>query len=51
MTTAALIAHELIPGHHFQVALQTENEAISEFRRNAFPIAFIEGWAEYAWPT
>jgi len=45
---AALIYHELIPGHHFQVSLQTENRSLPDFRRNDFATAFAEGWAEYA---
>jgi uncharacterized protein (DUF885 family) len=44
----ATIYHELLPGHHFQIALQHENPDLSPYRRNAFPTAFIEGWGEYA---
>ncbi len=45
---AALIAHELIPGHHFQIARQEENEALPLFRRENFDAAYTEGWGEYA---
>ncbi len=44
----ALIYHELIPGHHFQICLQSENERLPSFQRENYPTAFIEGWAEYA---
>lgn len=44
----ALIYHELVPGHHFHIASQIENEAIPEFRRYLFPNGYNEGWAEYA---
>jgi len=43
-----LIYHELVPGHHFHIALQSENEALPEFRRENIHNAFAEGWAEYA---
>lgn len=43
-----LIYHELVPGHHFQFAFQSENEELPDFRRESFHNAFSEGWAEYA---
>lgn len=51
VTSASLIFHELVPGHHFQLATQRENEALPQLRRSlrsASLSAFIEGWAEYA---
>ncbi|MEQ8263853.1 DUF885 domain-containing protein [Pseudohaliea sp.] len=48
--TAALIYHELIPGHHFHIALQNENTDLDEFRKKTallYP-AYTEGWANYA---
>ena len=44
----ATIYHELVPGHHFQIALQRENDALIPYRRTAGFTAFTEGWAEYA---
>ena len=44
----ALIFHELVPGHHFQLALRNENTKLSPFRRGAQYTTFVEGWAEYA---
>jgi len=46
-----LIYHELIPGHHFHLATQQENSALSELRRSLVSLSmsgFNEGWAEYA---
>ncbi len=48
LSAAALIYHELAPGHHFQLALQRENESLPAFRHEAFQTAFVEGWGEYA---
>jgi uncharacterized protein (DUF885 family) len=48
LPAAALIYHELIPGHHFQISLQLENEGLPAFRKNSYPTAFVEGWAMYA---
>ncbi len=45
----ALICHELIPGHHFQFALQQENQTLPNVRRYDFSeTGFVEGWGEYA---
>lgn len=45
---ASLVFHELVPGHHFQMALQRESGTLPAFRKQAAYTAFIEGWGEYA---
>ncbi len=42
-----LFLHEAIPGHHYQISLQSENEELPRFRRTLFYSAFGEGWALY----
>jgi uncharacterized protein (DUF885 family) len=44
----SLIYHELLPGHHFHIATQDENESLQDFRKKYSVGAFTEGWAEYA---
>jgi uncharacterized protein (DUF885 family) len=43
-----LFMHEAIPGHHYQLSLQSEDTSLPVFRRNIFLTAFGEGWALYA---
>ncbi len=45
---AALNYHELVPGHHFHITTQRNNNALHPLSKNAFFNAFNEGWAEYA---
>ena len=44
----SLFLHEAIPGHHYQVMLQRENEAIPNLRRFGGFTAYSEGWGLYA---
>ena len=47
LTAAPLIAHELWPGHHFQIGLMRENTDLPAYRKGYYT-AYGEGWGDYA---
>jgi uncharacterized protein (DUF885 family) len=42
-----LFLHEAIPGHHYQISLQQENNNLPQFRKFLSYSAYAEGWALY----
>jgi len=44
----SLFLHEAIPGHHYQISIQQEQEGLPRFRQYAWYGAFGEGWALYS---
>ena len=43
----SLFLHEAIPGHHYQISLTQENQALSDFRKTLWYSGYGEGWALY----
>lgn len=46
--SGSLVCHELLPGHHFHLATQSENESLQAFREKYSVGAYTEDWTEYA---
>jgi uncharacterized protein (DUF885 family) len=44
----AIIFHELMPGHHYQLTLRDENPRLTGIRHTVMFTAYTEGWGEYA---
>ena len=44
----AIAYHEGVPGHHLQISIGQELQALPAFRKNGDYTAFIEGWALYS---
>ncbi|MBX9702611.1 MAG: DUF885 domain-containing protein [Silvanigrellaceae bacterium] len=48
MDQEATLFHELIPGHHLQIALSHENKSLPDLNKYLWNSGFGEGWGLYA---
>lgn len=46
--TCAVVYHELLPGHHYQMNLVQEDETLPDIIHHHYDTAYADGWAEYA---
>lgn len=46
--TNAVVYHELLPGHHYQMNLVLEDDTLPDIIHHHYNTAFADGWAEYA---
>ena len=46
--THAVVYHELLPGHHYQMNLVLEDPSLPDIIHHHYNTAFADGWAEYA---
>jgi uncharacterized protein (DUF885 family) len=44
----AVVYHELLPGHHYQMNLALEDDTLPALMRHHYNTAYADGWAEYA---
>ena len=44
----AIVYHELLPGHHYQMNLVLEDETLPDIIHHHYNTACADGWAEYA---
>ncbi len=44
----AIVFHELLPGHHYQLTRVAEHPGIPRLRKTTRSVPFVEGWGEYA---